>query len=461
MKEFFKSKKKMAIIAGVLIAVITIGTISVYANAAMKVEAYTADIGELSSILEINGNVESDSMKTYYSKVDGTIGKVHVKAGDFVKKGDIIVSYDADEIERLTAIAQSYKEADLENYNNAVQTGKRTAGLYGEATRNIKVLDQQIADTQAALIQRQNDLANKRAALADEGAKLQISLIDWADKPDSEEFENLQKLVQTNAYEQQYSSEILQMQEEINSLGVALEGYKTYKAEMSSQKAATQMGLMTDGAKEKIEAIKTANELASDDTIANLNEAAGGIRAEFDGVVSGINVIEGCSVGKGTELVTIKSIDDVVVKLKANKYDIVNIEEGQITTVVIKNKEYTGKVSRISRMADEGGQSSAIGVEVKLDAPDSNIILGIEVKAKIQTANANDALRVPAHALWEDEDGTFVFVVKDDKAVKTKVETGVRNENMVEICSGINKGDVVVWNENSEITDGMSVKVNK
>ena len=238
MKEFFKSKKKMAIIAGVLIAVITIGTISVNANAAMKVEAYTADIGGLSSILEINGNVESDSMKTYYSKVDGTIGKV---------------------------------------------------------------LDQQIADTQAALIQKQNDLANKRAALADEGAKLQISLLEWADKPDSEGFENLQKLVQTNAYEQQYSSEILQMQEEINRLGVALEGYKTYKAEMSSQKAATQMGLMTDG--------------------------------------------------------------------------------------------------------------------------------------------------------------TFVFVVKDDKAVKTKVETGARNDSMVEICEGIAEGDVVVWNETSEITDGMSVKL--
>ena len=84
-----------------------------------------------------------------------------------------------------------------------------------------------------------------------------------------------------------------------------------------------------------------------------------------------------------------------------------------------------------------------------------------QVKAKIQTANTNEALRVPTQALWEDEDGTFVFVVKNDKAVKTKVETGVRNENMVEICSGINKGDVVVWNENSEITDGMSVKVNK
>ena len=109
-------------------------------------------------------------------------------------------------------------------------------------------------------------------------------------------------------------------------------------------------------------------------------------------------------------------------------------------------------------MADEGGQSSAIGVEVKLDEPDGDIILGIEVKAKIQTANSNEALRVPTDALWEDEEGTFVFVVKDGKAVKKEVETGVRNDEMVEVRSGINEGDVVVWNETSEITDGMSVK---
>lgn len=79
MKEFFKSKKKMAIIAGVLIAVITIGTISVNANAAMKVEAYTADIGGLSSILEINGNVESDSMKTYYSRLMEQLARYMLK----------------------------------------------------------------------------------------------------------------------------------------------------------------------------------------------------------------------------------------------------------------------------------------------------------------------------------------------------------------------------------------------
>lgn len=456
MKGFKMGKKKMGIIAGALVAAITIGTISVNANAAMKVESYTADIGGLSSILEINGNVETDSKKTYYSKIDGTIDKVYVKEGDFVKKGDLIISYDVDEIERLVAITQMNKQANIGSYDNAVQSDKRAAGLYGEATRNIKVLDQQIADTQAALVQRQKDLVDKRAAVADEGKKLQVSLIDWADEPDSKEFENLQKAVQTNAYEQQYASEILQIQEDIDSLCASLEEYKTYKAEMFSQKAATQMGLMTDGAKEEIEAIKAAHELASDDTIANYNEAAEGIRAEFDGVVSSITVMEGCSVAKGTELVTVKSVNDVVVKLKANKYDIVNIEQNQMATVVIKNKEYTGKISRISRMTNEG---SGIGVEIKLDEPDSNIILGMEVKAKIQTANATEALRVPTDALWEEKEGCFVFVVKDGKAVKRAVEIGVRNDSMAEIRTGLAEGDVVVWNETSEITDGMSVKL--
>ena len=459
MKEFFMRKKKMAIIAGALIAVITIGTISINANASMKVEAYTADIGKLSSVLEVNGNVETDTQKTYYSKVDGIIGQIHVKEGDFVKKGDIIVSYDAAEIERLAAIAQYYEQADMGSYNNSMQTGNRTAALYGEATHNLKVLDQQIADTQAALTQKENELARRRAALADEGAKLQISLIDWADEPDSDEYENLQKLVQTNAYEQQYSSDILQMQEEINSLNVSLAEMRTYKAEMTSQKAATQMGLMTNGAKDELEAVKAANELANNETIANYSEAAEGIKAEFDGVVSSIKVVEGSGVAKGTEIITIKSIDDAVVKMNVNKYDIVSIEENQIATVVIKNKEYTGKVSRISRMADVSGQSSGIGVELKLDEPDGDIILGIEVKAKIQTANSDEALRVPKDALWEDEEGNFVFVVKDGKAVKTEVETGARNDSMVEICEGIAEGDVVVWSETSEITDGMSEKL--
>lgn len=459
MIEFLKNKKKMTVISAVLVAIIAVGAISISANAAMTVNSYTADTGALSSVLELNGTVETNTSKTYYSKVDGIIGTVHVKEGDFVKKGDIIVSYDAAEIERLTAIAELGAQADLGSYNNSIQTGNRTAGLYGEAKRNLGVLDQQIADTQAAITQTEKDLLERKAALANEGAKLQISLIDWADEPDSDEYENLQKLVQSNAYEQQYSSDIVQMQEELNRLNVQLAACKEYKAEMTSQKASTQMSLMTNGAKDQLEAVKAANELTSNDRIENYKEASEGIRAEFDGVVTEIGVVEGSDVARGTKLVTLKSVDDVVVRLNVNKYDIINIEEGQVATVAIKNKDYTGKISRIERMTKESGQNTGIGVEVKLDTPDSDIILGIEAKAKVSTADLTETLRVPTSALWEDEEGTFVFVARDGKAVKTEVETGIRNDDMAQIVSGINPGDVVVWNDTAEITDGMSIKV--
>ena len=457
MIEFFKNKKKAAITGGILAAVVAIGTISINANAAMTVKAYKADRGELSQIVEINGNVETDTSLTYYADIDGKIGVVHVKEGDFVKKGDLLISYNEEKLDYLASLEDLKAQSDLGGYNNSMQQGGRVAGLYSEAKRNLTVLDQQIADTQAAITQTQNDLLERRSALADEGAKLQISLIDWADKPDSDEYENLQKLVQSNAYEQQYGADIVQMQEELDRLNVQLAACKEYKAEMTSQKAATVTGLMTQGAKDQLEAVKASNEMISADKKEKYEEAKQGIRAEFDGIVRKISTVEGSMVAEGTPLITLDSSNDIVLKLSVNKYDIVNMEEGQTASVRIKNKDYTGKVSRIERMTNE--DSTGIGVEVTLDEPDSDIILGLEAKVKIVAAASEDVLRIPMDALSTDENGSYVFVVENKKAVMKSVETGIKNDDMVEIVSGLVEGDAVVWNDSQELTDGMDVKV--
>ena len=192
-------KTTAAIIATVIAAAAGIGGYSVSSNAAMTVDAYTVDFGGLESEIEVNGTVESNKDMVCYSEIAARVGKIHVKEGDFVKKGGLIISYDLEELERLETMTDLQAKADLGSYNNSVQTGNRTAGLYGEAKRNLATLEQQISDTQEAITRTQNALTERKAALADFGAKLQISLIDWADQPDSDEYENLQKLVQTNA----------------------------------------------------------------------------------------------------------------------------------------------------------------------------------------------------------------------------------------------------------------------
>ncbi len=461
MITFLKEKKKAVIISTALIAVIAVGAVSINAKAAMTVSAYTVDKGVLDSMVEVNGTVESNHEKVFYSELDARIGTIHIKEGDFVKKGDVIISYDPEDLERLEALTNLQAQADLGSYNNSMQTGSRTAGLDGEAKRNLATLDQQIAETQEAITRTQNNLSERRASLADFGAKLQISLIDWADKPDSDEYENLQKMVQTNAYEQQYADDIVQMQEELNTLNVQLANLKEYKAEMTSQKASTIMGLMTEGAKEQLEAVKEANELSSNEKLADYEKAKEGIKADFDGIVTDINAIEGSTVSRGTELLTLKSTNDIVIKSSVNKYDIVNIEEGQPASVKIKNKDYAGKVSRIERMTKDSGTGSGIGIEITLDEPGDDIILGLEAKSTICTANLSEVIRIPLEALSEDEEGSYVFVARDGKAAKEFVECGIRNEEMVEIRSGLSEGSLVVWKDTAELTDGMGVKVNK
>ena len=455
--NFAQNKKKVTVISLITVAALAIGGISLNANAAIKVNSADVKIGNLSRVTEINGNVVSNNTVSYYSQIDGRIAQIAVKEGDYVKKGDLLLAYDTDEIDRMISLTDYSMQETAGTCDNVIQTGGRNAGLYSEANTNLSVLEQQISDTQAAIDRAQNRLIEKQAQLADFGAKLQISLIDWSDKPDSDEYENLSKLAATNAYEQQYDPEIISLQQQLNTLNVQLASYKELKAQMVSQKASSTMGLITSGAKEQVEATKASSELNGTFTIESYEAAREGIKAEFDGVVTSIGVIENSTVGTGTFLITLESTEDVVVRMNVNKYDILDMEVGQTTSCVIKNREYTGQISRIEHMTGSDA-SAGIGVEVTLDEPDENIILGLETKVKIDSASLENVLVIPLDALCEDEDGEYVYVLSGERAARRFVETGVRNDDDVQIVSGIEAGDTVIWNDEEELTDGMEVK---
>ena len=452
------SKKSVMGILGVATAaVVGIGGLTMYSNAAMAVTSYIVDRGEIVQTLEINGNVEAEDAQACYAAIDGRIAKIYVKEGDAVKKGDLLVSFDTEKIDDMITLANYSAAVDLESYNSAMQADSRVAGLNAEAKRNLKVLDTQISDYQAAIAQLESDIAYKKAELVDHGAALQISLIEWSDKPDSEEYEELQKQIATNTAELQSNYELIEMQKELNDLSLHLAACQEYKAEMTSQKASTVTATMTQADKDKLEAVKAASEFESGMKIAELEAAKEGIRAEYDGVVSAVNVTEDAYVAKGTQLMTIDSTETVLVRLNVNKYDIVNMHSEQPASIAIKGKEYSGKVERISHMT--GKNEIGVDVDIKLDDPDEDIILGLEAKAKINTAQADNVMRIPLDALVSDETGDYVFVSKDKKAVKKYVETGMRNDDMIEVISGISEGDCVIWNDTQELTDGANVKV--
>ena len=93
-----------------------------------------------------------------------------------------------------------------------------------------------------------------------------------------------------------------------------------------------------------------------------------------------------------------------------------------------------------------------------IDNPE-DLILGLEVKAKLNTASLTDIVTVPKSALVNEDNNYFVFVSNSDKkAVKTNVEIGIQNDDYAEVLSGVKEGDIVVWSDSKELSDGDEIR---
>jgi HlyD family secretion protein len=64
---------------------------------------------------------------------------------------------------------------------------------------------------------------------------------------------------------------------------------------------------------------------------------------------------------------------------------------------------------------------------------------------------------LPVIALCRVQRQWAIFAVKDGKLVRRLVQVGRRNNFMVEILSGLNKGDTYVVHPNDQIKEGVKV----
>ncbi|MCR5652065.1 MAG: efflux RND transporter periplasmic adaptor subunit [Lachnospiraceae bacterium] len=459
-------KHKKLIIGTCILLAAAVGGVSVTTvMAGTAIKTAVAETGQLDCELELNGKVESLKDKTYFSGISGRIGSVKVREGDSVKKGDLLISYDTEELSRSQTLAELDAAVSQGNYDDSMQSKERVQGLYGEAKNTIPELEAQIAHTETVIMLTQKILTDRQSQFAARAAQLQADLACCVVGEDDDPAEvqksrdNIQKEIAKNEYDSKFDPEIVQRQEELKYLDYLMTTYREKKSIMESQKASTQMNLQTQGDRDRLEAVKASDELKNETRLQDFESASKGIRAEFDGVVTKISVSEGADVASGDEIIQIESLADTAVVCYVNKYDIINIEEGQPASAHIKNKDYSCHVTRIEKKTTDEGSTPGIRVELKLDEPDDAIILGIESKAKVRTALVSNALIIPIDALCNDDQGDHVFVIVDGKAEKREVLVGDKNDDMAEIRGGLEAGETVGWDENNELKEGQKVKV--
>lgn len=468
-KGFFKRHKKLCIVSAVVIVIVLLlarGCGSASGTGAV-VTTTKAFRGELQESISTSGSVEAETVKVYFAPAAGKLAKINVAPGDAVKAGDVLMLYDVAQLERDFRQAQLEQDKATASYDGALADNSKNRGKLSEANTNLAVLDQQIddykaylKDLQKKLSQSQRDTAN---ALSKESYDLNKKINDL-DKTDPDYDKKLKKLendLSKNSYLQSIANSsdyVAEMEEEIARVQEELSKCESYKAEMEGQKSSSEASVMDGYDLVRYDADKELSGMTYDEALDAYNAVKGGVSADFDGIVTEVSAVEGAGVAAGTQLLTLQSSGEVKVSFSASKMDVEKLAVGQSADVTISGNLYTGKVSKINRMAEKNASNTPmVGVEIHLDAPDDKIILGMDAKLTIYTQKAEDALLVPVEAINADREGDFLYVVEDGKAVIRRVTCGISNDTYAVILEGITEEDEIVQTSVGNLDEGVNV----
>lgn len=153
-----------------------------------------------------------------------------------------------------------------------------------------------------------------------------------------------------------------------------------------------------------------------------------------------------------TEMAVIYDMSSLECELAVDELDIKNVEVGQnviITSDAVEGRRYNGTVSNISISGTTSNGVTTYPVTVIINDFDEDLLPGMNIDVEIITSQAEGVLAVPVSAVNR---GNTVYVKgekteENDKAPdgfkSVKVETGVYNNDYIEIKSGLRDGDVV------------------
>ena len=432
-----KKKRKKRIIAGVAVVVIVGFAVSrMLTPAALPmVSVRSAQVGNIEQSVDASGTVTTEESKTYFSPVSAKVSECKVQAGDAVAAGDVMLVYDAQDLE------ERQKEAELQNdeakytYENTVGKSNKDASEYSRSSHDVEILEQQVEDWKA-------EVHALKQYITDMGCFLREAQNEGHEN-DVEEYQN--KIDQAN-----------------NTLMVKEEELADFQSNLSEQKGiknSTEDSMLTASGKKQIEATKDLAALKASQVTDAVAQMKDGLKAEFNGVVTDVKAVNGGTVEENGELLTVDSTENVCVKVSLNKSDLEKVKEGQKAAITIVGKPYEGTVTRISRSATKNEKGAAlVTAEIHIDNPDPDLYLGVDGKVTIQGNKAENVVTVPIEAVNIGKDGSFVYIVDENGMIEKRIiTTGLSSAEATEVKEGLDGTERVVLSVDAGIEEGMQV----
>ena len=342
--------------------------------------------GSFSKKVDATGEIFATELIDVGAQVSGQIKKLYVKLGDQVKKGDMIASIDSSTQQNSI----DNKEAQLAIYKAQLESAKVALN---------------IAKTQ---FDRENALFSKNAT-------------------SKQEFESAKNTYSANSAKiKELEAQIKQTNIELSTAKINL-GYTKITAPRDGTVVSVQ-----------VEEGQTVNANQTTPTIVNI--------ADLSHVKMKMQIAE----GDITKIKVGTPVEYSILSEPTKKFQttVSSIDPGLTT---LSDGSYGSSSSSKSSYSSSSSSSSAVYYYAQsiVDNKDGILRIGMTTQNELLIANVEDAIIVPSIGIKKDENGTFVYVLKDGKPVKTAVKTSIKDNLDTQIISGINEGDEIITSQGS------------
>ena len=187
------------------------------------------------------------------------------------------------------------------------------------------------------------------------------------------------------------------------------------------------------------------------------------IRAPFDGIIGLREVSVGALIQPGDMITTIDDISQIKVDFDVPSVFLSALKPGLPIAGYIEafgDREFKGDIQTINTQIDP--LTRTVKVRAILPNEDGLLKPGLLMSLEL-SKNLRQALLIPEEALLKRSDKNFVFLAvnQNEKTIakQTEIILGVRKPGVIEVLSGLQKGDQVITHGIVKLRDGAEIFV--
>lgn len=193
---------------------------------------------------------------------------------------------------------------------------------------------------------------------------------------------------------------------------------------------------------------------------AKIKYERGFLHSPINGLVNHLHVDVGEFVDRGDPVADLVNVDKIKINVNVPELDVRYLRVGQkamVTVDAFPGRRLPGRIDFVAYKADPA--TKTFRVRVLIRNPDREIRPGMIARVAFLRRIIPDALVVPLFALVDKGGERIIFVENDGIAYARTVSIGIIEGDRIQITEGLEIGDHVIVNGQTEVEEGMQVQV--